>query len=43
MAIDIAAAVIANRPLSNDYNVLSLAAPEIAAIASSVFGVRSAP
>ena len=34
MAIDIAAAVIANRPLSNDYNVLSLAAPEIAAIAS---------
>ena len=34
MAIDIAAEVIANRALSNDYNVLSLAAPEIAAIAS---------
>jgi dihydroorotate dehydrogenase electron transfer subunit len=34
MPLDIAAEVIANRPLSSDYNVLSLAAPEIAAIAS---------
>jgi dihydroorotate dehydrogenase electron transfer subunit len=34
MPIDVAARVIANRPLSSDYNVLALAAPEIAAIAS---------
>jgi dihydroorotate dehydrogenase electron transfer subunit len=33
MAVDIDAAVIANRRLSADYNVLSLAAPEIAAAA----------
>ena len=31
MPIDVAAAVIANRPLSTDYNVLALAAPAIAA------------
>ena len=29
MPIDVAARVIANRPLSSDYNVLALAAPEI--------------
>ena len=34
MPIDVAALVIANRPLSSDYNVLALAAPAIAAIAS---------
>jgi dihydroorotate dehydrogenase electron transfer subunit len=34
MPIDVAAAVIANRPLSSDYNVLTLAAPAIAAAAS---------
>ena len=34
MPIDIAARVIANRPLSSDYNVLALAAPAIAAAAS---------
>jgi dihydroorotate dehydrogenase electron transfer subunit len=34
MPIDVAARVIANRPLSSDYNVLALAAPDIAAIAS---------
>jgi dihydroorotate dehydrogenase electron transfer subunit len=34
MPIDVAARVIANRPLSSDYNVLALAAPAIAAIAS---------
>src|SRR5262245_61132796 len=34
MPIDVAAAVIANRALSSDYNVLSLAAPSIAASAS---------
>src|SRR3954466_6946370 len=33
MPVDIEAAVIANRRLSADYNVLSLAAPEIAAAA----------
>ena len=33
MPVDIDAAVIANRRLSADYNVLSLAAPEIAALA----------
>jgi dihydroorotate dehydrogenase electron transfer subunit len=33
MPVDVDAAVIANRRLSADYNVLSLAAPEIAAIA----------
>src|SRR3954466_13645540 len=33
MPIDVAARVIANRPLSSDYNVLALAAPEIAAAA----------
>jgi len=32
--VDIAAEVTANRPLSNDYNVLSLAAPAVAAAAS---------
>jgi dihydroorotate dehydrogenase electron transfer subunit len=34
MPIDVAARVIANRRLSSDYNVLALAAPEIAAIAA---------
>jgi dihydroorotate dehydrogenase electron transfer subunit len=34
MPIDVAARVIANRPLSSDYNVLALAAPAIAAIAA---------
>ena len=34
MPIDVAARVIANRPLSGDYNVLALAAPAIAAIAT---------
>jgi dihydroorotate dehydrogenase electron transfer subunit len=34
MPIDVAASVIANRPLSSDYNVLALAAPAIAASAS---------
>jgi dihydroorotate dehydrogenase electron transfer subunit len=34
MPIDVAARVIANRPLSSDYNVLALAAPEIASAAS---------
>ena len=33
MPIDVAAEVIANRPLSSDYNVLALAAPAIAAAA----------
>jgi dihydroorotate dehydrogenase electron transfer subunit len=33
MPTDVAARVIANRPLSRDYNVLALAAPEIAAAA----------
>jgi dihydroorotate dehydrogenase electron transfer subunit len=33
MPTDVAARVIANRPLSSDYNVLALAAPEIAAAA----------
>ena len=34
MPIDVAARVIANRPLSSDYHVLALAAPEIAAAAT---------
>src|SRR5262249_52523557 len=34
MPIDVAARVIANRPLSSEYNVLALAAPAIAAEAS---------
>src|SRR5450759_2507205 len=34
MPIDVAASVIANRPLSSDYNVLALAAPAIATAAS---------
>src|SRR5712672_2663564 len=34
MPIDVAARVSANRPLSSDYNVLALAAPEIASTAS---------
>jgi dihydroorotate dehydrogenase electron transfer subunit len=34
MPIDVAAEVIANRPLSSDYNVLTLAAPAIAAAAA---------
>jgi dihydroorotate dehydrogenase electron transfer subunit len=34
MPIDVAARVIANRPLSSDYNVLALAAPAIAAVAT---------
>ena len=34
MPIDVAARVIANRPLSNDYNVLALAAPSIATAAA---------
>jgi dihydroorotate dehydrogenase electron transfer subunit len=32
MPFDVAAEVVANRPLSDDYNVLSLAAPAIAAV-----------
>jgi dihydroorotate dehydrogenase electron transfer subunit len=35
MVIDVAASVIANRPLSSDYNVLALAAPAIAAAAAA--------
>src|SRR5258708_1528705 len=34
MPVDVAAEVIANRTLSEDYNVLSLAAPAIAAVAA---------
>lgn len=34
MPVDVAAEVLANRPLSDDYNVLSLAAPAIAAMAA---------
>jgi dihydroorotate dehydrogenase electron transfer subunit len=34
MPIDVAARVVANRPLSSDYNVLALAAPALAATAS---------
>ena len=34
MPVDVAAEVIANRPLSADYNVLALRAPEIAAAAA---------
>jgi dihydroorotate dehydrogenase electron transfer subunit len=34
MPVDVAAQVIVNQPLSNDYNVLSLAAPAIAAAAA---------
>src|SRR6476619_6515178 len=34
MAFDVSAEVITNRPLSDDYNVLSLAAPSIAAAAA---------
>jgi dihydroorotate dehydrogenase electron transfer subunit len=34
MPIDVAACVIANRPLSSDYNVLALAAPSIAGAAA---------
>ncbi|MGH9139865.1 MAG: dihydroorotate dehydrogenase electron transfer subunit [Vicinamibacterales bacterium] len=34
MPIDVAARVIANRPLSSEYNVLALAAPAIAALAA---------
>ena len=34
MPIDVAARVIANRPLSSDYHVLALAAPAIAAVAT---------
>ena len=34
MPIDVAARVIANRPLSTDYNVLALEAPAIAAAAA---------
>ena len=34
MPVDVAAEVIANRPLSRDYNVLALAAPAIAATAA---------
>ena len=34
MPIDVAARVIANRPLSSEYNVLSLSAPAIAAVAA---------
>jgi len=34
MPIDVAARVIANRPLSTDYNVLALEAPAIAAVAA---------
>ena len=34
MAVDVSAAVIANTRLSSDYNVLALAAPTIAAVAS---------
>lgn len=34
MPVDVAAEVIANRPLSIDYNVLAIAAPEVAAAAA---------
>ena len=34
MPVDVSAEVIENRPLSNEYNVLALAAPEIAAAAA---------
>jgi NAD(P)H-flavin reductase len=34
MPIDVAAEVIANHPLSTDYNVLALAAPAIASAAA---------
>ena len=34
MPVDVAAVVIANRQLSRDYNVLALAAPDIAATAA---------
>src|SRR5437764_15001816 len=34
MPFDVAAEVIANRPLSDDYNVVSLAGPSIAAAAA---------
>ena len=34
MPVDVSAEVVANRPLSNDYNVVALAAPEIAAAAA---------
>ena len=34
MAIDVAARVVANRVLSSDYNVLSMAAPELATAAA---------
>src|SRR6185436_1836250 len=34
MPVDVAAEVIANRPLSSDYNVLTLAAPTIGAAAA---------
>src|SRR4051812_16930248 len=34
MPVDVAAEVIANHPLSSDYNVLVLAAPAIAAMAA---------
>ena len=33
MPVDVRAEVIANTPLSSDYNVLALAAPSIAAVA----------
>jgi dihydroorotate dehydrogenase electron transfer subunit len=35
MPVDVAAEVIANRPLSSDYNVLALRAPEIAGVAAA--------
>jgi dihydroorotate dehydrogenase electron transfer subunit len=34
MPVDVSAEVIANRPLSNDYNVVALAAPSIAEVAA---------
>ena len=34
MPVDVSAEVVANRPLSNDYNVVALAAPEIASTAA---------
>src|SRR5688500_5979476 len=40
MPVDIDGAVIANRRLSADYNVLALAAPAIAAVAQPGQGVR---
>ena len=41
MPIDVAARVIANRPLSSEYNILALAAPAIAAAAIALSQVST--